>query len=83
MNHQKFLAGLLACAMALALTACGGEEQVEDTVPAGVAVQVKTVSAGSIATENRVSGRVTAENTSTIMVATAAEIVEEMLAERS
>ena len=73
MNHQKFLAGLLACAMALALTACGGEEQVEDTVPAGVAVQVKTVSAGSIATENKVSGQVSADNASTILIASAAK----------
>ena len=73
MNHQKFLAGLLACAMALALTACGGEEQVEDTVPAGVAVQVKTVSAGSIATENKVSGQVSADNESVILIASAAK----------
>ena len=73
MNHQKFLAGLLACAMALALTACGGEETVEDTVPAGVAVQVKTVSAGSIATENKVSGQVSADNESVILIASAAK----------
>ena len=73
MNHQKFLAGLLACAMALALTACGGEEPVEDTVPAGVAVQVKTVSAGSIATENKVSGQVSADNESVILIASAAK----------
>ena len=73
MNHQKFLAGLLACAMALALTACGGEERVEDTVPAGVAVQVKTVSAGSIATENKVSGQVSADNESVILIASAAK----------
>ena len=73
MNHQKFLAGLLACAMALALTACGGEARVEDTVPAGVAVQVKTVSAGSIATENKVSGQVSADNESVILIASAAK----------
>ena len=73
MNHQKFLAGLLACPMALALTACGGEEQVEDTVPAGVAVQVKTVTAGSIATENKVSGQVSADNESVILIASAAK----------
>ena len=73
MNHQKFLAGLLACAMALALTACGGVEPVEDTVPAGVAVQVKTVTAGSIATENKVSGQVSADNESVILIASAAK----------
>ena len=73
MNHQKFLAGLLACAMALALTACGGEEPAEDTVPAGVAVQVKTVTAGSIATENKVSGQVSADNESVILIASAAK----------
>ena len=32
MNHQKFLAGLLACTMALALTACCGEAPAEEKV---------------------------------------------------
>ena len=43
MKYQRVLAAVLACAMALALTACGGNEPVEETAPAGVAVQVKTV----------------------------------------
>ena len=73
MNHQKFLAGLLACAMALALTACGGNEPVEESAPAGVAVQVKTVTAGTIATENKVSGQVSADNESVILIAAAAK----------
>ena len=73
MNHQKFLAGLLACALPLALTARGGEDPAEDTVPAGVAVQVKTVTAGSIATENKVSGQVSADNESVIIIASAAK----------
>ena len=73
MNHQKFLAGLLACAMALALTACGGKEPAEETGPAGIAVQVETVTADTIATENKVSGQVSADNASTILIASAAK----------
>ena len=73
MKYQRILAGLLACAMALALTACGGKEPVEDAAPAGVAVQVRTVSGGSIATENKVSGQVSADNESVILIATTAK----------
>ena len=73
MKYQRVLAAALAVGMALALTACGGKEPVEETGPAGVAVQVKTVTAGSIATENKVSGQVSADNESTIMVAVTAK----------
>ena len=73
MNHQKFLAGLLACTMALALTACGGKEPEEETGPAGIAVQVQTVAPGTIATENKVSGQISADNESVILIASAAK----------
>ena len=73
MNHQKFLAGLLACAMAMALNACGGEEPVEETGPDGVAVQVEAVTPGTIATENKVSGQVSADNESVILIASTAK----------
>ncbi len=72
MSHQKFWAVLLALAMTLALTACGGEEP-EEQPAAGVAVQVKTVTAGTIATENKVSGQVSADNESVILIASAAK----------
>lgn len=73
MKYQRVLAVVLAVGMALALTACGGEEPAEDTAPAGVAVQVKTVTAGSIATENKVSGQISADNESVILIASAAK----------
>ena len=73
MKYQRVLAAVLAVGMALALTACGGEEPVEETGPAGVAVQVKTVTAGSIATENKVSGQVSADNESVILIASPAK----------
>ena len=73
MNYQRVLAAVLALAMALALTACGGNEPVEETGPAGVAVQVKTVTAGTIATENKVSGQISADNESVILIASPAK----------
>ena len=73
MNYQRVLAAVLALAMALVLTACGGEEPVEETGPAGVAVQVKTVTAGTIATENKVSGQISADNESVILIASPAK----------
>lgn len=73
MKHQRILAGLLAAGLALSLTACGGQEQQEEEPAAGVAVQVETVSADTIATENKVSGKISADNESTILIATAAK----------
>ena len=73
MKYQRVLAAVLAVGMALALTACGGKEPVEETAPAGVAVQVKTVTAGTIATENKVSGQISADNESVILIASAAK----------
>lgn len=69
MKYQRVLAAALAVIMALALTACGGEQPMEEEPAAGVAVQVKTVTAGSIATENKVSGQISADNESVILIA--------------
>ena len=74
MKYQRFLAAVLAAGMALALTACGSEQTAEEaTGPAGVAVQVKTVTAGTIATENKVSGQISADNESMILIASPAK----------
>ena len=74
MKYQKLFAGLLAASMALALTACGSKEQPEEEPAAeGIAVQVQTVTANTISTENKVSGQVSADNESTILIASAAK----------
>ena len=73
MKHQRILASLLAAGMALSLSACGGQEQQEEQPAVGVAVQVETVTADTIATENKVSGKISADNESTILIATAAK----------
>ena len=73
MKRNRITALVLTAALALSLTACGGKEAVEEVPPAGTAVQVVTVTQGSIATENKVSGKISADNESTIMVATSAK----------
>jgi len=76
MSQKRILSLTLAAALMLSLSACGGEESStsgsqEET--AGVAVQVKEVTAGDISTENKVSGKVVADNEHTVMVATSAK----------
>ena len=67
---KKAITLALALVLALGLTACGEEETV--AAPAGVAVQVQTVEAQDIASENTVSGQVTAgSETSVYVTATA------------
>lgn len=73
MKRNRITALLLTAVLALSLTACGGKETVEEVPPAGTAVQVVTVTQGTIATENKVSGKISADNESTIMVATSAK----------
>ena len=73
MKRNRITALLLTAVLALSLTACGGKETVEEVPSAGTAVQVVTVTQGSIATENKVSGKISADNESTIMVATSAK----------
>ena len=72
---RKTAAALLAPVLALMLTACGGEPvQNEDGhTAAGIAVQVETVSARDIATENKVSGKISADNETVIMIASTAK----------
>lgn len=68
----RVFAALLICAMGL--TACG-QEEVQETGPAGVAVEVQKISVDTIATENTVSGAVSADDETMIMVASAAKCI--------
>ena len=70
---RKTAALLLAPVLALSLTACGGGEQEESGEQAGVAVQVETVAQDTIAAENKVSGKISADNETVIMIASAAK----------
>ena len=70
----KRLAALgLTLTMILSLAACGSSETTEDTAPAGIAVQVETVLADTIYAENRVSGKVAADNEVSIMLSSPAK----------
>ena len=69
---RKTAALLLAPVLALSLTACGGGEPAQDeggAQAAGIAVQVETVVQDTIATENKVSGKISADNEAVIMIA--------------
>lgn len=72
-NVCRVLAALLACA--LMMTGCSQTETTEQTGPAGIAVQVETVVSDTIATENKVSGAISADNETMIMVASAAKCI--------
>ena len=71
-KKNRGAAALLAGLLALSLTACGDAAAPEEA-PAGVAVQAQEVTAGTISTENKVSGKVSADNESTIFIATSAK----------
>ena len=75
MTKNRILAALLAAVLALSLAACGGTEDTpeEEPVNPGVAVQVQSIGADTIYTENTVSGQLLAEDQSTIMVAVSAK----------
>ena len=78
MREKKILAALLAGALVLGLTACGGGTNGEDGgeaegAPVGVAVQVEEISDGTIYAENTVSGQIVTEEQTTVMVATNAK----------
>ena len=81
MTRHRVAAALSAALLTLSLTACGGggkEADAENEASAqafGTAVQVQRVSAESIATDNKVSGRVVAEDEATIMVGISAKCV--------
>ncbi len=72
MNHQRILALLLSLTLALSLAACGQQDdETQDGEPegSGVPVQVQTIALDTIATENKVSGRIVAEDQAIVMVA--------------
>ena len=68
---QKTISLLLALTLALSLAGCEKEEEI--TAPAGVAVQVQTVEAQDIASENTVSGQVTADSETSVYVTSTAK----------
>ena len=70
MNMKRITALILSAVMALSLTACGGEEVPVETA-AGVAVQVQAVETDTIATESKVTGRVSADDETMILVSSA------------
>lgn len=72
MKRNRIAAALLAAVLALSLTACGSEEP-EEAPAVGTAVQVETVSADTIAAENKVSGKISADNEATILIASTAK----------
>lgn len=71
MKYHRILSLLLCAVMLLALTACG--EQTEETPDIGIAVQVEAVATDSISSENKISGKVSADNETTIMISSAAK----------
>jgi hypothetical protein len=77
MNMKKMTRAAAALLMsAMLLTACGGEAVEENAGPVGIAVQVQTVEKQDIFAENRASGRVSADNQATMMVAMAAKCLD-------
>ena len=76
MNQKRILSLALAAAMALSLTACGSKSDSSssaDDTPTGVAVQVQPVTADTISTENKVSGKVVSDNESSVFVSSRAK----------
>lgn len=78
MNCKRILSIALAAVLTLSLSACGSKGDSSQTdagsdTPAGIAVQVEEVGLDTIATENKVSGKIVADNEHTIMVATSAK----------
>ena len=77
MSYKRICSLALAAAMVMSLCACGGgdasESTSQDNAPAGVAVQVEEVKLDTISVENKVSGKVVADNETSIMVASSAK----------
>ena len=74
MNRKRIPALVLALALALTLAACNGNTDEpgtggDQTETQGIPVQVQTIALDTIATENKVSGRVMAEDQAVVMVA--------------
>ena len=74
MKLKRLTAFGLILVMALSLAGCGSKEsEQENAAPAGIAVQVETVLADTIYAENRVSGKVEADETATVMITSVAK----------
>jgi multidrug efflux pump subunit AcrA (membrane-fusion protein) len=76
MKPKQITALALSALLALSMSACSGsksEETTEDTTPSGIAVQVEAVQSDDIATENKVSGTVTADDESSVFVSVTAK----------
>lgn len=74
---KRLTAAVLAAMMAVSLAACGAkEEPQQESTDAGVAVQAIEITADTIYTENKVTGKVSAENDATIMVAATAKCTD-------
>ena len=77
MKRHRIPALLLCGALLVSLSACGGggaqNSPAESEPPAGTAVQVETVNANTISTENKVSGKVESDTDASVFVATAAK----------
>ena len=70
MKFNRMFAVALAAALTLSLTGCVKQQESNYVAPAGVAVQVTNVERTSIATDNRVSGKVAADSETNVFVAT-------------
>ena len=71
---KKYSAVLLAAVMLFAATGCNSAEPAaEAELPAGTAVEVKTIERRDVATENRVSGVVASDEETSVYVATNAK----------
>ena len=73
MKRNRIVSLLLISAMALSLTACGDTSEPAEETDVGIAVQVEAVTSDTIATANKVSGKISADNESTIMVSASAK----------
>lgn len=73
MKAKNLVIGLSVCSI-LFLTGCGEKDVTVSNDSEGTAVEVSTIELGEIATENRVNGRVVAENEVSVFSPIAAEV---------
>jgi len=73
MNMKRLTAALLVIVMTWSLAACSAQETETKETDVGIAVQVETVLPDTIAVENKVSGKISADHATTIMIASAAK----------